>query len=64
MTKSDDTGKLVLRVALGILILLHGIAKVGKGVDGIGGMLASHGLPARSSRRCCSSWACSRGRRR
>jgi putative oxidoreductase len=46
MTKSDDTGKLVLRVALGILILLHGIAKVGKGVDGIGGMLASHGLPA------------------
>jgi len=47
MTKSDDTGKLVLRVALGILILLHGIAKVGgKGVDGVGGMLASHGLPA------------------
>ena len=46
MVKSDDTGKLILRVALGILILLHGIAKVGKGVDGIGGMLASHGLPA------------------
>ncbi len=46
MVKSDDTGKLILRVALGILILLHGIAKVGKGVDGIGGMLASHGVPA------------------
>ncbi|KPU88668.1 GntR family transcriptional regulator [Variovorax paradoxus] len=45
MFKSDDTGKLILRVALGILILLHGIAKVSKGVDGIGGMLASHGLP-------------------
>jgi putative oxidoreductase len=46
MVKSDDTGKLVLRVALGILILLHGVAKIGKGIDGIGGMLASHGLPA------------------
>ena len=46
MFKSDDIGKLVLRVALGILILLHGVAKVTKGVDGIGGMLASHGLPA------------------
>ncbi|MET3496723.1 DoxX family protein [Variovorax boronicumulans] len=46
MLKSDDTGKLVLRLALGILILLHGVAKVTKGVDGIGGMLASHGLPA------------------
>ena len=46
MFKSDDIGKLVLRVALGILILLHGVAKITKGVDGIGGMLASHGLPA------------------
>ena len=46
MTKSDDLGKLILRVALGVLILLHGIAKLSKGVDGIGGMLSSHGLPA------------------
>ena len=46
MFKSDDIGKLVLRVALGVLILLHGVAKITKGVDGIGGMLASHGLPA------------------
>ncbi|MDA7415871.1 DoxX family protein [Xenophilus arseniciresistens] len=46
MTRSEDLGKLVLRVALGVLILLHGIAKLGKGVDGIGGMLAAHGLPA------------------
>lgn len=46
MIRSDDTGKLVLRLALGILILLHGIAKVGGGVSGIGGMLASHGLPS------------------
>jgi len=46
MTRSEDLGKLVLRVALGVLILLHGIAKLGKGVDGIGNMLAGHGLPA------------------
>lgn len=46
MTRSDDLGKLVLRVALGVLILLHGIAKLGKGVDGIGSMLAGQGLPA------------------
>ena len=28
MIRSDDTGKLILRLALGILILLHGIAKL------------------------------------
>ncbi|MCU4118534.1 DoxX family protein [Variovorax sp. N23] len=46
MTRSDDTGKLVLRLALGILILLHGVAKISAGVSGVGGMLASHGLPS------------------
>ncbi|MDL9997631.1 DoxX family protein [Variovorax sp. J22P240] len=46
MIRSDDTGKLVLRLALGILILLHGIAKITGGVGGIAGMLTSHGLPA------------------
>jgi putative oxidoreductase len=46
MTRSDDTGKLILRLALGILILLHGIAKLSTGVSGVGGMLASHGLPS------------------
>ena len=43
--KSDDLGKLILRLALGILILLHGIAKLNNGVGGIAGMLTSHGLP-------------------
>ena len=33
--KSDDLGKLVLRLALGIFILLHGIAKLNNGVGGI-----------------------------
>ena len=45
MIRSDDTGKLVLRVALGVLILLHGIAKISSGVSGISGGLAAHGLP-------------------
>lgn len=43
--KSDDTGKLILRLSLGILILLHGLSKLNTGVGGIAGMLASHGLP-------------------
>ncbi|WP_029404553.1 DoxX family protein [Stutzerimonas stutzeri] len=43
---TDDLGKLVLRVSLGVLILLHGLFKLQNGVDGIIGMLGSHGLPA------------------
>lgn len=46
MTRTDDTGKLILRLALGIMILLHGIAKISSGVNGVGGMLASQGLPS------------------
>lgn len=42
----DDSGKLVLRVALGGMMLFHGIAKLAGGVEGIGGMLESKGLPA------------------
>lgn len=41
-----DLGKLVLRVTLGMLILLHGIAKLKNGVGFIEGMLAARGLPA------------------
>jgi putative oxidoreductase len=43
---NDDVGKLVLRLTLGILILLHGLAKITTGVERIGGMLESAGLPA------------------
>lgn len=42
---NDDLGKLVLRLTLGILTLLHGIAKMRYGVSGIEGMVTSHGLP-------------------
>jgi putative oxidoreductase len=41
----DDVGKLILRITLGGLILLHGIAKLSKGVSGIEGMLQGIGLP-------------------
>jgi putative oxidoreductase len=40
-----DTGKLILRLALGTLILLHGIAKLSSGIDGITRMVTSAGLP-------------------
>ena len=40
-----DAGKLILRLALGALILLHGIAKLASGIDGITGMVTSAGLP-------------------
>lgn len=46
MTTSDDTGKLVLRLALGILIILHGISKLNSGIGSIIGMVTSNGLPA------------------
>jgi putative oxidoreductase len=42
---SDDMGKLVLRSALAILILFHGIAKLTGGVAFITGMVANFGLP-------------------
>jgi putative oxidoreductase len=45
MIRSDDTGKLILRVALGAMLLMHGISKLETGVGGISGLLAAHGLP-------------------
>ncbi len=46
MTKSNnDLGLLILRITIGFLMLLHGIAKL-KGVSFIGGMLQESGLPS------------------
>lgn len=42
----DDLGKLVLRLTVGILLLLHGIFKLSHGIGGIEGMLVAKGLPA------------------
>lgn len=43
---NDNTGKLILRLALGILILFHGIAKIKAGVGGLSGAVTAAGLPA------------------
>lgn len=43
---NESTGKLILRVTLSTLILLHGAAKLIGGVSGLSGMVTSAGLPA------------------
>ena len=42
---NESTGKLILRITLGVLILLHGISKLTSGIDWLDGALASAGLP-------------------
>jgi|SRR5688572_14370683 putative oxidoreductase len=42
----DDIGKLVLRVAIGALLFLHGVAKLKSGIGWMAGPLAQFGLPA------------------
>lgn len=41
----DDLGKLLLRLTVGGLMMFHGIHKLLMGIDGIVGMVTSHGLP-------------------
>jgi len=47
LLKNDDLGKLIMRLTVGILILLHGIAKIGNSgsLDFIAGQLTNNGLP-------------------
>lgn len=45
MNKNIDLGLLILRIAVAVLMLLHGIAKL-KGLSGIEGMLTEKGFPA------------------
>lgn len=42
--QNDDAGHLMLRLMLGLLMLPHGISKIGN-LDGIMGMLANVGMP-------------------
>lgn len=44
-TDLNDLGKLILRLTLGILILLHGLAKLVHGIGPIQGMVTGMGLP-------------------
>ena len=41
----EDLGKFLLRLAVGGLMLFHGVHKLIDGVDGIAGMLTAQGLP-------------------
>lgn len=45
MLSHEDFGKLLLRLAVGGLMLFHGLHKLIGGVDGISAMLAAKGLP-------------------
>jgi len=42
---TEDLGKLILRLTVAVLLLLHGVAKILGGVGGISGMLQDVGLP-------------------
>jgi putative oxidoreductase len=42
---SDDFGKLVLRLTLGVLLLFHGVHKILTGIDPIRDMVGAHHLP-------------------
>ena len=46
MGNTDDLGKLLLRVVLGVLILLHGIAKIMAGPAFVISAATSAGMPA------------------
>jgi putative oxidoreductase len=46
VTSTDDTGKLILRAALAIILLFHGYAKLTGGIGFVGDMLAKAGAPA------------------
>ncbi len=45
-TTLENWGKLLLRVVLGVLILLHGLSKIAGGAEHIVGMVTQVGLPA------------------
>ncbi|KWW06241.1 DoxX family protein [Escherichia fergusonii] len=45
MLTHEDLGKLLLRLAVGGLMLFHGVHKLFAGIDGISGMLIAKGFP-------------------
>jgi len=44
--KSNDTGILIIRLTVGLLLLPHGISKLINGIDWLSGSLTNVGLPA------------------
>ena len=46
MSRYDDIGKLVLRLSVGILLLMHGLHKLVHGISGISAMVQANGWPS------------------
>jgi putative oxidoreductase len=46
MNRFDDAGKLLLRLSIGILLLMHGLFKLANGIDGITALVLAQGWPA------------------
>ena len=46
MSRFDDYGKLVLRLSVGVLMLMHGLHKMMNGISGITALVQSNGWPA------------------
>lgn len=45
MFRADDAGKLILRLMLGILLLMHGLNKLMNGIDGINAVVTANAWP-------------------
>ena len=45
-TRLDDLGRLILRLAIGVLLLLHGVAKLRSGNGVVEEMVSQNGLPS------------------
>ena len=46
MNHFDDIGKLILRLSVGILLLMHGLFKLIHGIAGISALIQANGWPA------------------
>jgi putative oxidoreductase len=46
MNRFDDVGKLLLRLTIGILLLMHGLFKLANGIDGITALVLAQGWPS------------------
>jgi len=46
MNRFDDAGKLLLRLTIGILLLMHGLFKLANGIESIAALVQAQGWPA------------------
>jgi putative oxidoreductase len=46
MNRFDDAGKLLLRLTIGLLLLMHGLFKLANGIDSITALVQAQGWPA------------------